>query len=63
MGSGQAGKWGGTGRAYEHDVLDIVEGHSSWWMRLVFGMNMVYIQWLGYMKPNLGLSSIERYVR
>lgn len=28
--TGWVGKWGGKGEAYEHDVLDIIEGHSSW---------------------------------
>lgn len=52
------GKWGGRGGAYEHDVLDIVQGHSSCWIRLVCGMNMIVF---GYEARHiiLGLSSIK----
>ena len=47
MASGCAGKWGGQGKAYKHDVPDIVEGHSSFWTRLVFGMNMIILNRYG----------------
>lgn len=40
-GGGWAGKRGGNGGTYEHDVLDIVKGHSSWLIRLLRIMNMM----------------------
>lgn len=38
------GEWGSEGKTYEHDVLDIAEGHSSWLIRIVFGMDMILFQ-------------------
>lgn len=38
------GEWGEQGKTYEHDVLDIAEGHSSWLIRIVFGMDMILFQ-------------------
>ena len=53
MASGCAGKWGGQGEAYEHDVPDIVEGHSSFWTTLVFGMNIIILnRYVRYMAQN-----------
>lgn len=60
------GGWGEQGKTYEHDVLDIAEGHSSWLIRIVFGMDMILFQ-LVYNKRweyySIRLSSIKRYVR
>ena len=48
-----------TGAAYEHNVLDIVEGHSSFWVWVVFIVNMIVILWRHI---DMVLSSIKRYV-
>lgn len=52
-------EWGEQGKeTYEHNVLDIAEGHSSWLIRIVFGMDMVLFQLVYNMARDRNSTSI-----